>query len=274
MSKKKKTPAPEPQSLNLPRTGVETHAHLDMEDFAADFEAVLQRGRDSGVSRFGNVFLGPDAYHAGRERFAAHPDVFFLLGIHPHDATTCDHDALARMHAAFQADANIRALGEIGLDYFYDLSPRPIQQAAFKDQLALARTLDVTVVIHSRDAFEDTLKILLDMGMHKQRLVWHCFGGDTAMAEEILSHHWIVSIPGPVTFPRSTDLQAAVAAMPADRIVIETDCPYLTPVPYRGKRNEPAYTAFTAAKVAELKNMDPAALWTQAGDTARRIFGL
>lgn len=274
MSKKKSKPPVAPETLQLPCTGVETHAHLDMEPFAQDLDAVLRRARDCGVAEIGQVFLGPTAYQQGRERFAPHPQVFFLLGIHPHDAAGCDAAALEAMSEAFTGDSRLRALGEIGLDYYWLHAPREVQQEALRRQLDLALRLELPVVLHCRDAEEDSLAILDAMGLPGRPLLWHCFGGDAALATAIVERGWHLSIPGPVTFPKNQQLREAVAVVPLERLVLETDCPYLAPEPYRGKRNEPALLGFTAAAVAACKGLEPAALWTACGDTARKFFGL
>jgi TatD DNase family protein len=274
MSKKKSGPRPEPESLALPLVGVDTHAHLDMEPFEEDLEAVLDRARASGVAAVGNVFLGPEAFAENKALFDGRHEVFFLLGIHPHEAVTCDDAALAAIAEAFRADGRLRALGEIGLDFYWEHSPRPEQERAFRDQLALARELDVPPVVHCRDAEEETLAILEDMGFADRPLLWHCFGQGPELAQELVDKGWHISIPGPVTFHKSELLRQAAARIPLDRLVVETDCPYLTPMPYRGKRNEPAYAVFTAAEIASLRLMAPAELWQRTGDTARAFFGL
>ncbi len=273
MSRKKK-PRPEPESLGLPRTGVESHAHLDLEDFDEDREEMLQRAASAGVERIGNVFLGPDAFEAKSGLFAEHPEVFFLLGIHPHDASQCGQEELARMQALFRSEPRLKAWGEIGLDYFYDLSPRDVQIRVFREELQAAKEVDVPVVIHSRDAEEETVDVLLDQGYADRPLLWHCFGKGPDFAAEVLSHGWMLSFPGMVTFPKSTEAREAVAVTPLERMLLETDCPYLTPAPYRGKRNEPAYLGFTAQVVAECKQMETAALWTQCGLNAKKFFKL
>lgn len=279
VSKRKKTERPDPATLGLPPGGVDSHAHLDLEQFAEDFAAVLARAAAAGVARFGQVFLGPEAYRANSPRFADVPQAFFILGIHPHDATTASDAALADMEALCRADsrgpARIRGLGEAGLDYYYDLSPRDVQRKAFAAQAELARSLGLPLVIHSRDAIYDTLRILLDQGMsRKWPVLWHCFGGDADLAREILSHGWHISVPGPVSYRKSDELRAVVAEIPLDRLLIETDCPFLAPDPWRGKRNEPAFLAFTALAVAQARGMDPAALWLATGKNAERFFGI
>ncbi len=275
MSKKKHAaPRPRPEDLGLPRVGVETHAHLDMEPFDADLDEVLDRAAAAGIAAVGNVFLGPEAFERNAGRFAGRDEVFFLLGTHPHDAAGCDQTALARTEAAFRREPRLKALGEIGLDFFWNHSPREDQLRAFRDQLALARDLDLPVVIHSRDADDEVLAALLDQGFADRPVLWHCFGGDEAFARRLVGLGWVLSLPGTLTFSRNEALRQAAAATPLDRLVLETDCPYLTPEPYRGKRNEPAYVVFVAQCLAACRGQDVVEVWARCGDTARRFFGL
>jgi TatD DNase family protein len=272
---KKKTKRPAPESLGLPRVGVETHAHLDFDAFDEDFDEVLQRARAGGVATIGQVFLGPDAYERNRGRFDGLEGFFYLLGVHPHEASSLGDAGLAAMRKAFEADDRLKAVGEVGLDYFYDHSPRDAQRRAFRRQLGLARELDRPAVIHSRDADEDTLAILEEEGFSERPLLWHCFGRDQDFAARLMKReHWLVSVPGTVTFKKSDALREAVAAMPLDRIVIESDCPFMAPEPYRGKRNEPAFCVFTAAGIAEAKGLEAAEVWRRTGENAARFFGL
>jgi TatD DNase family protein len=276
MSKKKHQtlPAIAPESLGLPPAGVDSHAHLDLRHFGQDLELVLLRAKRAGVARIGNVFLSVEAWREGRDLFARHPEVFFLLGIHPTDAAGCAPETLEAMRGAFRSDARLKALGEIGLDYYWKDCPPPVQRAAFIAQLALARELGKPVVIHCRDAFADCLDLLVSQGLSGYPLLWHCFGGDAEQAETILSHGWHISVPGPVSFPANAALREAVRRIPLSRLMTETDCPYLAPIPYRGKRNEPAYAVFAAQAMAEARGMDAAGLWTACGATARAFFGL
>lgn len=276
MSKHKHSaPAVAPESLHMPLTGADSHAHLDMRHFEdTEVDAVLERATAAGVANVGNVFLGSKAWEAGKARFANHPGVFFLLGIHPTDAmeyTPAEKDAMIR---AFAADSRLRAVGEIGLDFYWKDCPPEVQVPAFIDQLHLARDLKKPVVIHSRDAYGATLKILRDEGFHGYPLLWHCFGGTRDQAQYLVDAGWHISIPGPVTFPANTALREALAVIPKDRLLAETDCPYLAPMPYRGKRNEPAYTVFTVSAMAEALGVDPKELWTQCGNNTRKFFGV
>lgn len=271
---KKKPDRPAPESLGLPCTGVESHAHLDLVEFRDDLGEVLQRAAASGVARLGNVFLGPQAYARNRHLFDAHPEVFFLLGIHPCEGASCDAAALESMRHAFRTDDRLRAIGEIGLDFYWDDCAHDVQREALRAQLALAREVERPVVIHSRDAADATIALLEAEGFAGYPVLWHCFGGDAQLARRLLTNGWHLSIPGTVTYPANAALREAVREIPLDRLLLETDCPFLTPVPYRGKRNEPAYTVFTAQCVAAEREMDIVELWTAAGDNARRFFGL
>ncbi|MBF0482074.1 MAG: TatD family hydrolase [Desulfovibrionaceae bacterium] len=274
MSQKNKS-RPAPWEAGLPLGGVDSHAHLDMPGaFAESVPETLERARKAGLARVGNVFLGPKAYADNVRLFDGQPDVFFLLGIHPGDAAKAVPGDLAAMEQAFRADARLAAIGEIGLDFYWDAAPCDVQAQLFADQLALAKELGKPVAVHCRDAYDETMAILADAGYRDRPLLWHCFGGDETQAREILSHGWTISIPGPVTYAKNAALRQAAAAIDLTRLLLETDCPYLAPEPYRGKRNEPAYLVFTALAVAALKNLDPAVVWRTTGDNARRFFGV
>ena len=175
---------------------------------------------------------------------------------------------------AFATEPRLRAVGEIGLDFHWQDCPRELQFKAFAEQLDLARELDVPLVIHCRDAEDDCLMTLEARGFAGYPLLWHCFGGGPALARRILNNGWHISVPGPVTYPANAALREAVALIPADRLLLETDSPYLAPVPWRGRRNEPALTVFTAQTVAEARGVSPEDLWLACGKNARRFFGL
>lgn len=270
----KKTERIDPLSQALPLGGVDSHAHLDGPEFDSDRDAVLARARAAGLSRVGNVFLGPDEFAGRRAFFDAHPEVFFLLGIHPCDGQRCTSASLTAMREAFAAEPRLRAVGEIGLDFHWPDCPREIQFATFAAQLDVARELGKPVVIHCREAEEECLMTLEARGFAGYPLLWHCFGGGSVLARRILDNGWHISVPGPVTYTANEALRRAVALIPADRLLLETDCPYLAPVPWRGKRNEPALSVFTARAVAAARGADPEELWQTCGDNARRFFNL
>ena len=272
MAKKKKRA--EPESLGLPLVGVESHAHLDLDDFDEDREEILARARATGIAQIINVFLGPDAYEKNLNCFDGHPQVSFLLGVHPNSADQLNDDALTRMRVHFRNDPRLKGVGEIGLDYYWERVDHDIQKKAFISQLALARELALPVVIHSRDSNHDALAILLDQGFKDYPVLWHCFGGGIEFARAIIESGWHISIPGPATYNKTEDLQAAIAHIPLDRLLIETDCPFLAPEPWRGKRNHPALMAFTARRISEIKGLSIIDVWQATGDNARRFFNL
>lgn len=274
VSKKKSPSKVSPLTLDLPLSGVDSHAHLDSKEFSGDLDAVLAHARQAGVARIGNVFLGPEEYARNRGLFDAHPEVFFLLGLHPCDGQRCTPEALDAMRAAFAADARLRAVGEIGLDFYWDDCPHDVQLEAFIAQLQMARAMEKPVVIHCRDAVDATLAVLESQGFQQYPLLWHCFGGDAAQAGRLVHNGWHVSIPGPVTYPANAALREAARSIPLDRLLLETDCPYLSPLEWRGRRNEPAYTVFTAACIARERDMPTEELWERCGANAIRFFGL
>jgi TatD DNase family protein len=271
MSKKKRT---EPESLELNPVGVDSHAHLDLDDFDEDREAILARAKASGLSNILNVFLGPDAFDKNRALFDDHPEVDFLLGVHPNEADTLNDDAIHRMRAHFKSEPRLKGVGEIGLDYYWERVDHDVQKHAFARQLDLARELSLPVIIHSRDANGDSVAVLEAEGFKDYPVLWHCFGADMDLARTILDNGWHISVPGPVTFRKTDDLQAAVARIPLDRLLIETDCPFLAPEPWRGKRNHPALVGFTARRIAQIKGRSLEDVWQITGDNARRFFGL
>lgn len=275
MGKKKKSkPAPLPQSLALPCTGVESHAHLDLDPFSSDIQEVLERAKESGVRHICNVFLGHSAWEKSRHIFDGHDEVFFIMGTHPSHVDQCTDAELDAMRAAFAEDSRLRGVGEIGLDYYWDHFPREAQKEIFIKQLHLAKELDTRVIIHSRDAAEDTIAILEAENFVDYPVLWHCFGENTELAERIVKNGWYLSIPGTVTYPKNEEARNALKVIPLDRMLVETDSPYLTPVPYRGKRNEPAYTVFTAECIAKELGMETEEIWTTCGNNAVRFFGL
>ncbi|MBB5143309.1 TatD DNase family protein [Desulfovibrio intestinalis] len=264
----------DPVSVALPLEGVDSHAHLDGEEFDQDRESVLERARACGVAHVGNVFLGPEDFNSRRHYFADHPEVFFLLGIHPCHGQDCTPDTLEAMRRAFREEPRLKAVGEIGLDFYWDDCPREVQYETFSTQLRLAREVERPVVIHCREAEEETLMVLESQGFKDYPLLWHCFGKGPDLAQRIIRNGWHISVPGPVTYKANEDLRQAVTVIPAARLMLETDAPYLAPLPWRGKRNEPAFTVFTARTVAETRGEEPEDLWRMCGQNARRFFGV
>ncbi|MBQ7608781.1 MAG: TatD family hydrolase [Desulfovibrionaceae bacterium] len=269
----KKVERIDPLTMAQASGGCDSHAHLDDPAFDADRDAVLERARRVGVSTLINIFLDPLTFNERRHLFDAYPWVFFALGMHPCDGQKASSEHMALLEKALDSERLI-AVGEIGLDYYWKDCPHELQYALFSDQLAIARKHEKPVIIHCRDADEDCLMLLEAKGFCGYPVLWHCFGGDKKLAARIIKNGWFISIPGPATYPKNETLREAIAHIPLDRLLIETDCPYLAPHPWRGTRNEPAYTVFTAEAVAHARGMSIQDLWQATGETARRFFGL
>jgi TatD DNase family protein len=249
----------------------DTHAHLHFPDFADDLPDVLARARASGVRTMLTVGTDVQSSNAAVALAEREPDVWATVGIHPHDAGAADGAAVEEIRR-LAMHPRVVAVGEIGLDYFRDLSPRDAQRRVFARLLALAREVDKPVVIHCRDAHDDVLRALAEARVADIGGIMHCFSGDAAIARRALDLGLVISIAGPVTYPKARVLEEVVRAVPVDALVVETDCPYLPPQPWRGKRNEPSYVATTAARVAELRGEAVDALAARMSVTARRVL--
>lgn len=240
----------------------DSHCHIAGEEFAGDLSAVVARARAAGVDRALVILAAEDETEIARVPVvtAAWPECRFAVGVHPHHAHLYSgnpQDAAAVVAARLDALPLARAVGEIGLDYHYDFSPRDVQHAVFRAQLRLARSRDLPIVIHTREAEDDTLRLLEEEGGTALRGVFHCFTGDAAAAGRALATGFYLSIPGVVSFPKAEPLRAALAQVPAERLLVETDSPYLAPVPFRGKRNEPAHVAMVVERVAAARGVAP-----------------
>jgi TatD DNase family protein len=252
---------------------IDTHAHLHDPAFDADRPAVLARARAAGVRGFLTIGTDVATAEAAVALAAAEPDVHAAVGIHPHDALTADASALGRI-AALAAGPKVVAIGEIGLDYYRNLAPRDAQRAALEAQLALARRLGKPVLLHCREAHADLLEICRAAGVDAVGGILHCFSGDLAVAHRGIDLGLLISIAGPVTYPSARRLADVVRALPSDRLVVETDSPYLPPQPWRGQRNEPAYLPVTAARVAELVGRPLAEIAAATTANAARLLAL
>lgn len=251
----------------------DTHAHLHFPEFAGDLDAVLARARAAGVRRMVTIGTDVATSRAAAALAAREPDVWASVGIHPHEAADADEAALAEIERLASAP-RVVAIGETGLDFFRDRSPREAQVRAFTAQVALARRLGKPVLVHCRDAHAETLARLAADGPLERGGIMHCFSGDVALARRCIELGLLVSLAGPVTYPKPGALPDVARAIPVDRLVVETDCPFLPPQPYRGKRNEPAYLAITAARVAELRGEPLADLAGRMSENARALFRL
>jgi TatD DNase family protein len=237
---------------------IDSHCHLADAVFEADLEAVVDRAREAGLTHVLTILAAGDADEARRAgTLAALWDgVRFAAGVHPHQAheQAAPGRASELVESAIAANPRVRAIGEIGLDYHYDFSPRDVQRSVFAEQVALARRLRKPVIIHTREAEDDTFEILVAQGGGDVSGVFHCFTGDAAMARRALDLGFYVSFAGIVTFPKGQSVRDAAAIVPDDRLLIETDSPFLAPVPHRGKRNEPAFVGRVADALAAIRH--------------------
>jgi TatD DNase family protein len=257
---------------------IDSHCHIAGQEFAGDLEAVVARARAAGVHGALTILAADDDVELRQAAAvqAAWPEVRFSIGVHPHAAgkfAAAPGSAAQAVDAAIAAQPATRAIGEIGLDYHYDFAPRDAQHAVFRAQIALARRRLLPIVIHTREAEDDTFQILADERAGDVQVVFHCFTGTPAVARRVLDAGFHLSLAGIVTFPRAVELKEVAAFVPLDRLLIETDSPYLAPVPHRGKRNEPAHVARVAETVAALRGDTPEHIREATTATFRRIFG-
>lgn len=249
----------------------DTHAHLHVPEFAEDLAAVLERARAAGVQRLVTIGTDVETTVAALALAEREDRVWATAGIHPHDAAAADEAAFAAIER-LAGHPRVVAIGEIGLDFFRNLSPPDVQERTFRRLLALARRLGKPAVMHCRDAHAETLAILEEERVGEVGGIMHCFSGDVAIARRCLDVGLLISLAGPVTYPSARALPDVARFVPGDRLVVETDCPFLPPQGYRGRRNEPAYLAHTAARVAELRGESLARLGPQMSANARRLF--
>lgn len=257
---------------------IDSHAHIDGEEFDGDRDEVVARARAAGVLAILNVGTG-DPQSGCMERAVdvaeAYENVFAAVGVHPHDARLFDERAAMRLAGLIKGHPRVIAWGEIGLDYHYDNSPRETQREVFAWQLRLAREAGVPVIIHSRSADEETVEILrAEYEGATAGGIMHCFGGSVEMAERVLELGFMISFAGNVTFKKAEALRDAARRVPLERLLIETDCPFLAPVPLRGRRNEPAFVVETARFLAGLYGIEASELGRRTATNFARFFGL
>ena len=252
---------------------VDTHAHLDFPELSQDLDGVFNRARKNFVVHIITVGIDIESSKKSLEFARSFPWVSATAGIHPHGAHELSQDE-ERPLRELVAHPEVVAVGEIGLDYYRDRQPRHIQRKCFEQQLAIAADAKKPVVFHIRDAFEDFLSIIKPVAGKLAGGVVHCFSGDWEIAKKCLDLGFYISIPGVVTYPKAFTLQDVVKKLPLDRMLLETDAPFLTPVPYRGKPNEPSYVYHTAEKVAQIKEVALETLAEETSRNAARIFGV
>lgn len=252
---------------------VDTHAHLNDPAFAQDLPAVLTRASEAGVRKI--VVVGHNMRTSGQAVTLAeqNKDIYATVGVHPHDAVEVGEDSLTEL-ARHLRHPRVVALGEIGLDYHWNAWPKEVAHQAFRAQIALAKSLEKPFVVHNREAHADILELLKEQAPYPSGFVMHCFSGSLEMAREFLCLGGFISLAGPVTFKNAPRLHEVARHVPLERLLIETDCPYLAPDPYRGQRNEPAYLVSIAKAVAQRRGIKPAELASATTANAKKLFGV
>lgn len=239
---------------------IDSHAHIDGPEFDNDREQVIERARHASVTTILNVGTGDpnsEAFERAVQLSATHDFIYSALGTHPHDAKLYNAASEAKTKRLLTENDRMVAWGEIGLDFHYDNSPREVQQEVFRRQLVAAQELNLPVIIHTREAEAETIQILKDnYSTARQRGVFHCFSGSLKLAKEAVDLGFYISFSGIVTFKKADELRQVATYVPLDRIMVETDCPFLAPIPFRGKRNEPAFVVEVARCVSELRHLD------------------
>jgi TatD DNase family protein len=249
---------------------IDSHAHLEMEEFDGDRDKVLRRALDAGLTHI--VTVGTDLQSSGKALQLSESNPFLLptVGFHPHNAKDADSASMDAL-ASLAKNPRVVAWGEIGLDLFWRHSPPQAQLEVFEQQMDMASRLGLPVIIHSREANDEVLRVLRKRVGHGRGVI-HCFSGNYDMAMAFIDMGYLISIPGTVTYRNASVIQDVVRKVPLECLLVETDAPFLTPIPFRGKRNEPAYVVHTVRKIAELRHLDVQAVARATSENARRIF--
>jgi TatD DNase family protein len=252
---------------------IDSHAHLEMPEFRRDLEAVIQRAKESGVGYIFTVGTEKKDWMRALEIAHSHPSIYAILGVHPHNAKEIDDQTYPTLRQLCRNE-KVKAYGEIGLDFYRNLSPRDVQLKRFREQIELAKELRLPIVVHDREAHQETLEILKSEKADECGGIIHCFSGDYEMAKECIDMGFYISIPGSITFKNAEKFREIIQRLPLESLLVETDAPFLAPVPFRGKRNEPSYVRYTAQKVAEIKKVSFEKVAEVTTENALRVFKL
>lgn len=251
---------------------IDSHCHLDSKIYGGQIEPLLTEAKAAGVHTVVNIGADLPSSERSVEFASKYPMVYATVGIHPHDAKALDDKVLARLRELAK-HAKVVAIGEIGLDYYRDLSPRPVQQEAFRRQLELAVELNKPVVIHTREAFEDTVDIVKEFTPRLHGGIFHCFPGTTEEAHRVFDLGFVISVGGIITYPKAGMARVA-AEVPLEKLLVETDAPYLSPVPHRGKTNQPAFVSLVISKLAELRGITKAEVEKITDRNCQKVYRL
>ncbi len=253
---------------------VDSHAHLDSKPYTTDLDAVIERAGDYGVGHILTVGCDLESSRASVDLAVRYANVYASVGIHPHDASTVNDETINELTRMIESVDKVVAVGETGLDYYRDRSPRDQQQASFRRHIQLAKDTGKPLIIHDRDAHDDVIRIMQEENAAAIGGVLHCFSGDLTMAQECVKMGFYISFAGPLTYPKNDALRTIAQALPIDVMLVETDCPYLAPQSWRGKRCEPAYVRATAEKLAEVKGLTLEDVARITSLNAWRLFGI
>ncbi len=255
---------------------IDSHAHLDMEAFDADRDEVLLRAREAGVETIMSLGMidGKDSYERAFLIVDENPNLLTAIGCHPHDAKLFDEKGGEALVERLADRSRLMAIGEIGLDYHYDNSPRPVQQEVFRRQIRLARKVKLPIIVHQRESEQDLTTILQEEEAADVGGILHSFTADLQTAEAAIEHGFLVSFSGILTFKSAEALRDVARQLPLRKLLVETDCPYLAPVPHRGTRNEPALVVETARVLAEVKGVSVEEIESRTDENFRRLFRL
>jgi TatD DNase family protein len=252
---------------------IDSHCHLEMPDFRTDLDKVLQRAKDSGVGYIFTIGTEERDWNRAVEIAEAHASVHAVLGIHPHNAKEIDDQTYVTLKKLC-GHPKVKAVGEMGLDFFRNLSPRDVQLKRFQEQIKLAREIGLPIVVHDREAHRETLEVLKSEGAEQCGGIIHCFSGDDEMARRCIDMGFYISLPGSLTYKNADRFREIVKRLPLESLLVETDAPFLSPVPLRGKRNEPAHVRYTAEKLAEVKGISFEKVAEVTTENALRVYRL
>ncbi|UOE55553.1 TatD family hydrolase [Bacillus sp. CMF12] len=251
----------------------DTHAHLNAEQYNEDLQEVIDRAQNEGISNIVVVGFDRPTIEKAMELTEKYDFIYASVGWHPVDAIDMTEDDLQWIEE-LSSHPKVVALGEMGLDYYWDKSPKDIQQEVFRKQIRLAKKVKLPIVIHNRDATADIVEILKEEGAGEVGGIMHCFSGSHEIAKECVDMNFFISLGGPVTFKNAKKPKEVADVIPLEKLLIETDCPYLTPHPFRGKRNEPSYVKLVAEQIAEIKGLSVEEVAQATTENAKKLFGI